>query len=81
MFLADTLSRTHLSDASACAFALSLTEVDHTMDLAIPESQIQELQEMTKQDPVLHALSNTIQQGWPASKSAAPEIVHPYFDL
>ena len=29
MFLADTLSRAHLSDASACEFALSLTEVDH----------------------------------------------------
>ena len=51
MFLADTLSRAHLSDVSACEFALSLTEVDHTIALAIPESQIQELQEVTKQDP------------------------------
>ena len=81
MFLADTLSRAYLSDVSACAFASSLTEVDHTNDLTIPESRIQELREMTKQDPVLRTLSNVIQQGWPKAKSASPECVHLYFDL
>ena len=81
MFLSDTLSRAYLSDVSACAFAFSLTEVDHTNDLTIPESRIQELREMTKQDPVLRTLSNVIQQGWPKAKSASPECVHLYFDL
>jgi len=81
MFLADTLSRAHLAEVSTCEFALSLAEVDHTMDLAIPEGQLQELKEAAKQDTVLHALSSTIRQGWPASKSSLPEIVHPYFDV
>ena len=36
MFLADTLSRAHLAEVSTCEFALSLTEIDHSMDLAIP---------------------------------------------
>ena len=73
MFLADTLSRAHSSEVSACDFALSLTEVDHTLDLAIPESQMQELKEAAR---VIQALNNTIRGGWPASKSAAPEMVH-----
>ena len=77
MFLADTLSRAHRSEVSACDFALSVTEVDHTLDLAIPESQMQELKEAARKDPVIQALNNTIRGGWPASKSAATEMVHP----
>ncbi len=75
MFLADTLSRAFLP---AGDFALSLEEVDHTMTLAIPEDQLQEL---ARQDPVSQALSSTIRQGWPNSKSEVAEIVHPYFDV
>ena len=81
MFLADTLSRAHRSEVSACDFALSLTEVDHTLDLAIPGSQIQELKEASKSDPVIQALNTTIRGGCPVSKSAAPEIVHSYFNV
>jgi len=60
MFLADTLSRAHLAEVSACEFTLSLAEVDHTMNLAIPQGQLQELKEAAKQDTVLHAISGTI---------------------
>ena len=81
MFLADTLNRAHLAEVNACEFALSLQAIYHTMDLAIPESQLQELKEVAEQDPVLQALSSTICQGSPASKSSLPEIVHPYFDV
>ena len=81
MFLADTLSRAHPAEVSVCEFALSLAKVDHTMDLAIPESQLRELKEAASQDWALQALSSTIRLGWPASKSSLPEIVHPYFDI
>ena len=69
MFLADTLSRAHLAEVSACEFTLSLAEVDHTMDLVIPQGLLQELKEAAKQDTVLHAISGTIRQGWPALTS------------
>ena len=69
MFLADTLSRAHFAEVSACEFTLSLAEVDHTMDLPIPQGQLQELKEAAKQDTVLHAISGTIRQGWPTLTS------------
>ncbi len=51
------------------------------MTLAIPEDQLQELKQVARQDPVSQALSSTIRQGWPNSKSEVAEIVHPYFDV
>ena len=81
MFLADTLSRAFLPTMNTSDFVLSLEEVDHTMTLAIPEDQLQELKQVAGQDHVSQALSSTIRQGWPDSKSEVTELVHPYFDI
>ncbi len=82
MFLADTLSRVFLPEVNTSDFVLSLEEVDHTtMTLAIPENQLQELKQVAGQDPVSQALSSTVRQGWPDSKSEVTELVHPNFDI
>ncbi len=81
VFLADTLSRAFLPAVKASDFVLYLEEVDHTMTLAIPEDQLQELKQVAGQDPVSQVLSSTIRQGWPNSKSEVTELVHPYFDI
>ncbi len=60
MFLADTLSRAFLPAVNTSDSVLSLEEVDHTMTLAIPEDQLQELKQVAGQDPVSQAL---IRQG------------------
>ncbi len=63
MFLADTLSRAFLLTMNTSDFVLSLEEIDHTMTLAIPEDQLQELKQVAGQDHVSQALSSTIRQG------------------
>ena len=69
MFLADTLSRAHLTEVHACSFAQELEEVDHTAVLAMPAAQLQRIKDIVTNDPVMTNLRDTIQRGWPPSKS------------
>ena len=41
MFLANTLSRAHLPDFSACEFSRSLEDVDHTTSFALSDDWTQ----------------------------------------
>ncbi len=68
MFLADTLSRAHLTEVHACSFAQELEEVDHTVVLAMPAAQLQRIKDIVTNDPVMTNLRDTIQRGWPASR-------------
>ncbi len=45
MFLADTLSRAYLPHVNACSFESSLEEIDHTLALAMPETQVDEFRQ------------------------------------
>ena len=81
MYLADTLSRAPVIGVHACSFAEELESVDHTTSLAIPTAQLQRLKDMSFHDPVMTVLKETIQKGWPSSKSEVPESVYPYFDF
>ena len=80
-FLADTLSRAYLTGVHACKFSNELEDVDHTASLAIPAAQLQRLKEISASDPVMRALRDTIQGGWPPSRTGLPESVYPYFDI
>ena len=81
MFLADTLSRAHLPEVSACEFAQSLQDVDHTTSLALSDDRLQQFKHASADDPVLQVLRETIRRGWPQSKSDVPESIHAYFDF
>ena len=81
MYLADTLSRAYLLDAQVCMIARDLAEVDHTVSLALPADQIQQLQHASADDPVLKELRKVIQQGWPQSKAEVHEALHAYYDF
>ena len=81
MYLADTLSRAYLPNVKACEFEQSQEDMDQTLALAIPESQLQQIKQASAEDVVLQALNKTVRRGWPESKSELPEIVHPYFDI
>lgn len=50
-------------------------------DLGITEDQLQHLNIMCCDDPVMSTLRDAILRGWPESKFDIPEAVHPYFDF
>ena len=81
MYLADTLSRAYLSDVHVGEVAQELVDVDHTLSLALPTDQIQQLRHASTDDPVLQRLRTTIRQGWPKSKSGVPNELRTYYDL
>ena len=81
MFLADTLSRAYLTGVHVCSFSQELEVIDHTVSLAIPVAQLQRLKNVSSSDPVMRTLRDTIQRGWPPSKSGIPESMYPYFDI
>ena len=81
MFLADTLSRAHIPDVSACEFSRGLEDVDHTMSLSMSEERLQQVRHMSTDDPVLQVLRDVIRRGWPETKSEVPECVYPYYDF
>ena len=60
MFLADTLSRAHLTEVHVCSFSQELEVVDHTATLTMPAAQLLRIKDITFTDPVMTALRNTI---------------------
>ena len=81
MFLADTLSRAHLSEVSTCEYSADWEEIDQTSTLAVTEEQLKALQQASGEDHVLAQLRDTVQQGWPNNKSEVPETLHAYYDF
>jgi len=81
MFVADTLSRAYLPAANTGDFAHSLEEVDHTVSLSLSTERLQQIKHASRDDPVLQRLRETIQRGWPQSKSDISECLHAYYDF
>jgi len=81
MFVADTLSRAYLPAANTGDFAHSLEEVDHTVSLSLSTERLQQIKHASRDDPVLQRLWETIQRGWPQSKSDISECLHAYYDF
>jgi hypothetical protein len=57
---------------------MEVAQVDHTTTLLFPEEHVQQLQQVSADDPVLCQLRETIQLGWPDSKSEVFEMFCPY---
>ena len=85
MFLADTLSRAHLPEVYACdlELATNLEGIDHTapMLLAVSKDRLIQIKHASTDDLTLQVLRETIQQGWPESKTEVPPAVQAYFDF
>ena len=60
---------------------MELEEVDQTVSLAMPAAQVQRIQDVASTDPVMVILRDTIQKGWPATKSGLSECLYPYVDF
>ena len=80
MYLADTLSRAHLTDISTCEFIHELEEIDHKEFLPVSSEQWQWMQHAAADDPVLQELRSVIQSGWPESKAEVPPCLISYYD-
>ena len=85
MFIADTLSWAHLPEVYACdlELATNLEGIDHTapMLLTVSKDRLIQIKQASTDDPTLQVLRETIQQGWPESKTEVPPAVQAYFDF
>ncbi len=79
MVLADTLSRAPLTSVNQCDLSQELEEMDQTVSLAL--AQIQRIQDVAAEDPIMSMLRDTVRKGWPATKSGIAESLYPYFDV
>ena len=78
MYLADTLSRAHLSDISMCEEEQEVARVEHTSTIAMSAEQLQRLRQASAEDPVLSSLRQIILKGWPPAKANLPNHLMPY---
>ena len=81
MYLADTLSRAYLPEVHVCSFAHELENVDHKAALPFTGSRWEQIRHASQDDPVLQILRETIQRGWPSSRTNVPEPIYPYYDF
>ena len=66
---ADTLNHAYLPAVDVCDFAHSLEEVDHTVSLSLSTERLQQIKHASQDASALQRLRDTIQYGWPQSKS------------
>ena len=76
MFLVDTVSRVHLTDVSACHFARSLQDVNHTASHTLIDDQLLQFKHVSANDPVLQVLGEMIRHGCLKAKSDVPDNMH-----
>ena len=81
MYLADTLNRAFLPNATVSPVSQEFVDVDHSSTLALPPERVQQFQHLSVDDPVLQDLRRTIQQGWPSTKSGVLGALHAYYDF
>ena len=58
-----------------------LEAIDPAASLAIPAVQLQQIRDITRTDPVMATLRDTILTGWPSTKSGIFESMFSYFDI
>ncbi|XP_041362008.1 uncharacterized protein K02A2.6-like [Gigantopelta aegis] len=78
MYIADTLSRTHLPEKVGQEEFETVNAVTY---LTMPEERIDEIRKKTNEDSTLQLLSNTIQNGWPDNKSTLSPLITPFFSV
>ena len=76
MVLADTLSRTPISEAST---EMEFWNVNVVHELVAGRSFREKIKRATKEDVTLQALKQVISEGWPNDNTALPEEVRQYF--
>ena len=89
MYLADTLSRAYLKNASnssepaaeVLVIEKELEQIHMADFLPISQPRIEEIQRETESDRAMQILKSTILQGWPSTKSAAPPETSPYYQI
>ena len=87
LVLADTLSRAPLSSSHTASpsnfevFRLSVQQVDQQPNLHLTLTTTRAMQHATASDPDMQQLVQIISCGWPASKSALPAILAPYWSI
>ena len=79
LFLADTLSTR--AEVNVCELSRNLVDVDHTLSLALMETDIQQIRQASIKDLTLTTLYQVIQRGWPINKADVPESIHAYFNI
>ena len=77
--IADTLSRTYLSDVSESEIPEEEYQVHCVVsNLQISSAKFQEFKQETSKDPVLQEVINLIKKGWPSSFSECSSETKPY---
>lgn len=77
MYIADALSRAHLSDADGEQD--DLDTVHAVQQLAVSGERLQQLRHSTEEDEVCKSLQRTIIEGWPEDKRCLPTELVPFF--
>ena len=75
MHLADTLSRAPIRDSASDS---QFETVNIVTNLSVTKEKADQIRKMTEQDPVLQALKETIQKGWPEYRS---QLVGEYYSF
>ena len=81
MILADTLSRAHIEETDSEIPEDELVAQVHMIynSCAATDDKLQEIKQLTSQDPVLSEIANFVIQGWPSTRQNISEQMKPYW--
>ena len=79
LYLADTLSRAHLSNCKSEEETLDLDyqAISMISTLPVSDDQLKEIKEETKNDEIMLTLVKIINQGWPSHKDLLASSLQP----
>jgi len=80
MYLADLLSRAHLSDVQQGLFVLTLKVTNHRDGPAVTTPRWKQIDQFSASDPVMQKLKETIHNGWPHTRNQLDPSLAPYFE-
>ena len=80
-FVADTLSRTYISDHQQSDIEKEVESMHTVKHLAISQERLAEIQKETLNDPSLQRLKETIIKRWPNNKAKVAEGIQQYFSI
>lgn len=76
LYLADTLSRAHLSSSENAR-----PRILQVHDFGVPDVRLEEIRNESLQDQTMQTLMDVVLKGWPDHKSEIPHCILPYFDI
>ena len=82
LYLADTLSRAHLSNCKSEEETLDLEyqAISMISSLAVSDDKLREIKEETKKDGTMQTLVKFINEGWPSHKDRLPKSLQPLWN-